>query len=34
VLSTRACSITLAVMATAGVYETSGDRLYDLGLAA
>jgi len=26
------CHYTLAVMATAGLYETSGDRLYDVGV--
>ena len=28
------CHATLAVMATAGLYETSGDWLYDIGLPA
>ena len=28
----RRCKFTLAVMATAGLYETSGDWLYDVGL--
>jgi glutaminase len=32
VVSTTACRHTLAVMATAGLYETSGDWLYDVGL--
>ena len=32
VVSPSACRHTLAVMATAGLYETSGDWLYDVGL--
>jgi glutaminase len=32
VVSADACRRTLAVMATAGLYETSGDWLYDVGL--
>jgi glutaminase len=32
VVSTTTCRHTLAVMATAGLYETSGDWLYDVGL--
>lgn len=32
VVSASACRYTLAVMATAGLYETSGDWLYDIGL--
>lgn len=32
VISPRICRQTLAVMVTAGLYETSGDWLYDLGL--
>ena len=32
VVSETACRRTLAVMATAGLYETSGDWLYDVGL--
>lgn len=33
VVSPSACRHTLAVMATAGLYETSGDWLYDVGRA-
>ena len=32
VIDATACRYTLAVMATAGLYETSGDWLYDVGL--
>jgi glutaminase len=32
VVDTESCHCTLAVMATAGLYETSGDWLYDIGL--
>jgi glutaminase len=32
VIDAEACRFTLAVMATAGLYETSGDWLYDVGL--
>jgi glutaminase len=32
VVSAEACHCTLAVMATAGLYETSGDWLYEIGL--
>jgi glutaminase len=32
VVSTESCHCTLAVMTTAGLYETSGDWLYDIGL--
>jgi glutaminase len=32
VVSAESCHCTLAVMATAGLYETSGDWLYDIGL--
>ena len=32
VVSAEACHYTLAVMATAGLYETSGDWLYEIGL--
>ena len=32
VVSAETCRYTLAVMATAGLYETSGDWLYDVGL--
>jgi glutaminase len=32
VIDTAVCHYTLAVMATAGLYETSGDWLYDIGL--
>src|SRR5262245_44488640 len=32
VVDATACHYTLAVMATAGLYETSGDWLYDIGL--
>jgi glutaminase len=32
VIDTTACRHTLAVMTTAGLYETSGDWLYDIGL--
>lgn len=32
VVAAATCSYTLAVMATAGLYETSGDWLYDIGL--
>ncbi|MGH9210052.1 MAG: glutaminase A [Acidimicrobiales bacterium] len=32
VISTASCRCTLAVMTTAGLYETSGDWLYDVGL--
>jgi glutaminase len=32
VVSEESCRHTLAVMATAGLYETSGDWLYDVGL--
>jgi glutaminase len=32
VVSASSCKYTLAVMATAGLYETSGDWLYDIGL--
>lgn len=34
VVDQSACRATLAVMATAGMYETSGDWLYDVGLPA
>lgn len=34
VISAGACRCTLAVMATAGLYETSGDWLYTIGLPA
>ena len=34
VVDPRSCHHTLAVMATAGLYETSGDWLYDIGLPA
>ncbi|MGD9959471.1 glutaminase A [Nocardioides sp.] len=34
VVEPRTCHHTLAVMATAGLYETSGDWLYDIGLPA
>lgn len=34
VISAEACRCTLAVMATAGLYETSGDWLYTIGLPA
>ncbi len=34
VVDPRTCRHTLAVMATAGLYETSGDWLYDIGLPA
>jgi glutaminase len=32
VTGAEACRYTLAVMTTAGLYETSGDWLYDVGL--
>ena len=32
VVDAESCHCTLAVMATAGLYETSGDWLYDIGL--
>ena len=32
VVDAETCKFTLAVMATAGLYETSGDWLYDVGL--
>ena len=32
VVDEETCRYTLAVMATAGLYETSGDWLYDIGL--
>jgi glutaminase len=32
VIDPRVCHHTLAVMLTAGLYETSGDWLYDVGL--
>jgi glutaminase len=32
VVDTECCHCTLAVMATAGLYETSGDWLYEIGL--
>jgi glutaminase len=32
VVESRVCHFTLAVMATAGLYETSGDWLYDVGV--
>ncbi len=32
VVDAESCKYTLAVMATAGLYETSGDWLYDVGL--
>jgi glutaminase len=32
VVDAKTCKFTLAVMATAGLYETSGDWLYDVGL--
>jgi glutaminase len=32
VVDTMVCHYTLAVMTTAGLYETSGDWLYDIGL--
>jgi glutaminase len=32
VVEAESCKFTLAVMATAGLYETSGDWLYDVGL--
>jgi glutaminase len=32
VIDTEICHYTLAVMMTAGLYETSGDWLYDIGL--
>src|SRR5262249_14254724 len=32
VVDASVCHFALAVMATAGLYETSGDRLYDIGL--
>jgi glutaminase len=32
VIDTALCPLVLAVMATAGLYETSGDWLYDIGL--
>jgi glutaminase len=32
VIDATTCRYTLAVMATAGLYETSGDWLYDVGL--
>lgn len=32
VIAATSCKATLAVMATAGLYETSGDWLYDIGL--
>jgi glutaminase len=32
VVAPRICQLTLAVMVTAGLYETSGDWLYDIGL--
>jgi glutaminase len=32
VVDAESCKFTLAVMATAGLYETSGDWLYDVGL--
>jgi glutaminase len=32
VINTESCKCALAVMATAGLYETSGDWLYDVGL--
>lgn len=32
VVAPRLCQLTLAVMVTAGLYETSGDWLYDIGL--
>ena len=32
VVDSNTCRYTLAVMATAGLYETSGDWLYDVGL--
>src|SRR5262249_56986621 len=32
VVSAQVCHYALAVMATAGLYETSGDWLYDIGL--
>jgi glutaminase len=32
VIDAESCKFTLAVMATAGLYETSGDWLYDVGL--
>jgi glutaminase len=34
VVDAESCKYTLAVMATAGLYETSGDWLYDVGLPA
>ena len=34
VVSAQSCRCTLAVMATAGMYETSGDWLYEVGLPA
>jgi len=32
VVSAPVCKVVLAVMVTAGLYETSGDWLYDIGL--
>jgi glutaminase len=32
VIDAESCKFTLAVMATAGLYETSGDWLYEVGL--
>ena len=34
VIAAEVCHYTLAVMLTAGLYETSGDWLYDVGLPA
>ena len=34
VIAAEVCHYTLAVMLTAGLYETSGDWLYDIGLPA